>query len=341
MERREKRAAETVEISVVIPTFEGGHRLPATLEALGRCTQPPQGAEIVVVDDGSPEPVVLPDGPAPLPCPLRLLRLASNAGRAAACNAGVRAASGRVVLILDDDMSAAENLLEVHRRAHPPASAPRAVVGRIDPDPEFFTGRFGRFLAAEEERRHQRLAARDRTLNFTDCLTGHFSVPRSALLEIGGYDEGFSRYGFEDIELAFRLERAGVELVYTEATVTRHRSEFADFAAHCRRHLEAGAMARHFVERHHLPEIEAFLRTGGMPWNEQQGGFRKAMGAAHTLIRTLPAPLRPPLLALARTTVRVAEWIAPTALLHAGYHIVRDMHYAAGMAAEAEARGHG
>ncbi|MDQ7008249.1 MAG: glycosyltransferase [Acidobacteriota bacterium] len=326
-----RRADEIVEISVVIPTFEGGHRLRATLAALARCRVPEGGAEVVVVDDSSPQPVVLPRN-LDLPFPARLQRLPTHSGRAGACNAGLRAARGRVALILDDDMTAAPNLLEVHAAAHPAEAPPRGLVGRIEPDPEFFTGRFGRFLAEEERRRHQRLAARREALSFTDCLTGHFSVPRRTLLAVGGYDEGFSRYGFEDIELAFRLERAGVGLVYTEATTTRHRSEFADFPAHCRRHMEAGAMARHFADRHRLAQVETFLRTEGMRWGKQRGWFRRTMALTHGLTRATPGPLRQALLALARAQVRMAERLAPTAVLHVGYHLVRDMHYAAGLA---------
>ncbi len=86
-----------VTISVVVPTY----RRP---EAIRRCVaalqqQDAEDLEILIVDDGSPEPVdALPDGPHAV----RILRQA-NAGPAAARNRGVGAARGDLVCLTDDD----------------------------------------------------------------------------------------------------------------------------------------------------------------------------------------------------------------------------------------------
>ncbi len=41
-------------------------------------------------------------------------------------------------------------------------------------------------------------------------LTGNASVRRSDLMRVGCFDESFTGYGHEDLELGYRLERAGV-----------------------------------------------------------------------------------------------------------------------------------
>ncbi len=54
-------------------------------------------------------------------------------------------------------------------------------------------------------------------------VTQNAAVPRAAFQKIGGFDEGFSGYGFEDMEVAFRLEdQAGVHFLALTAPVPLH-----------------------------------------------------------------------------------------------------------------------
>lgn len=324
-----------MDLSVVIPCHDGGARLPETLAALAAAERPPGGIELIVVDDGSDPPLAPPPG-LPGNVPLHIVRQQPARGRAAACNRGIEAARGRVVLILDDDMTVEPAALAGHVAAHDSSAVPHAVIGRIDPDPRFFRGRFGGFLAEEERRRHERLARNAQAVPFTDCLTGHFSAPRAAFEHVGGYDESFTGYGLEDIELAFRLARAGVPVHYRADLVARHRNEHARFGVHCRRHLEVGAMAALFARRHADPEVRAFLRIDGMARRDQPSRFRRWMAAAHTLVRRTPAPLRPALLFAGRSAAAALAVAAPERARHAVFHIVRDMHYAAGIAGSGE-----
>ncbi|RMG45099.1 MAG: glycosyltransferase family 2 protein [Acidobacteria bacterium] len=322
-----------MELTVVIPCRDGGTRLEETLDALAAARPPAGGMEVVVSDDGSRPPLA----PRPRPgLPIRVVRSETPRGRAAACNRGLEAAAGRVVLVLDDDMTVSPETPAGHAGAHREELPPRAVVGRIDPDPRCFRGPFGRFLAEEERRRHDRLAARREDVAYTDCLTGHFSVLRRVLRDAGGYDEGFTGYGLEDIELAFRLRRAGVPIVYRPELAARHRSAHAGFREHCLRHLEVGAMAVRFARAHDDPGVRAFLRVDGMDPRAEPSRFRRAMARAHRLVRRSPAGLRPLLLLGGRAAAGVLGVTGPVKLRHAVYHMVRDMHFAAGVAGALE-----
>lgn len=86
--------------SVVIPTFGRPEKLRQTIEALGR--QDCRDFEVVVVDDGSPQPVTRESLPLSDRFRLRVLRQ-ENSGPAAARNFGARQASGRILLFTDDD----------------------------------------------------------------------------------------------------------------------------------------------------------------------------------------------------------------------------------------------
>lgn len=326
-----------MELSIIVPSRNGHDRLPKTLEALADCFPPAGGFEVIVIDDGSMPPLAVPHGEPQRIC-TTVVRLSPNRGRASACNAGLRAARGRVVLILDDDMSLHSDALVKHVAAHPASAPPCAVVARIVPGANAFHGRFGQFLKAEEERRRAKLLS-SAVLSFEDCLTGHFSVPRETLLRVGGYEERFDRYGMEDLELALRLKERGVPLTYRDDIVAAHRSAAVDFVTHCRRHLDSGRMARLFASVTADPAVAAFLRIDGMSVRSEHGCFRRTMAATHSFVRRLPRPLVGPTLGAARLVVLMAQPLLPPRILHVGYHLVRDMHYAAGVAASCAGAG--
>lgn len=317
-----------MDLSIIIPSHNGHGRIPSTLEALAACVPPAGGFEVIVVDDGSAPPLAGSFGLSGLSP--RFIRRPVNRGRAAACNAGIRAAAGRVVLILDDDMSPSPDSLAKHVAAHSSTNPAVAVVARIVPDDASFRGRFGRFLKAEEEERRRRLlSAKD--LSYEDCLTGHFSAPRETLMLVGGYEERFDRYGMEDLELALRLAQRGIPLRYRDDIAAVHRSAAVDFAAHCRRHFESGRMARLFASINHDPSVARFLRADGMNVRGESGWFRRTMAVTHSFVRRIPRPLVGPTLWAARLSVLALEPFLPTRALHVGYHLVRDMHYASGL----------
>jgi len=84
-------------VSVVVPLFNGERFLGAALQSVVDQTRPPE--EIVVVDDGSTDtgPTVARSFPG-----VRVIRQ-SNAGTAAARNAGIAAARCELVAFLDQD----------------------------------------------------------------------------------------------------------------------------------------------------------------------------------------------------------------------------------------------
>ena len=103
-------------ISVVIITKDEQPRLRLALLALGRQSIDwHRDAEIILVDDGSAEPVGAADIPANGPQP-RLVRHASSRGRSVSRNEGAAAARGRRLLFLDGDVLLSPDAVERHAR---------------------------------------------------------------------------------------------------------------------------------------------------------------------------------------------------------------------------------
>jgi len=209
-------AADTaVELSIVIPTYNRAEQLRACLEALSHQTQPATDFEVIVVVDGST------DGTremlADLTTAYRLRVIwQENSGQGAARNRGVDAAIGRYCLFLDDDITADHRLVAEHLRVQREC---QGVVGigqitlTLSPKADWFA----RCFAQAWRRQYEQLTMCVRPPSWKDCYSGNLSVPRAALLEVGGFAVDLGRC--EDIELAYRLERHGLPPVYISTAI--------------------------------------------------------------------------------------------------------------------------
>jgi glycosyltransferase involved in cell wall biosynthesis len=244
-----------VDFSVVIPTFERPETLGLVLEALSRQADPPP-FEVIVVDDGSRDgtPALLSRHRAPHP--FRSFAQ-ENAGPAAARNRGIREARGEKVLFLGDDTVPEPALLAVHGRAHAePRPNPVAVLGyttwpsdrRVSPFLHHINEyglQFGYGLIEDPE-----------AVPFNFFYTSNISLSRALLEEAGLFDTTFPHAAWEDIEMAYRLARRGVHIVYRPEAIARHHHEIS-FASFRRRQERSGESAAIFYEKH--PELADFL----------------------------------------------------------------------------------
>lgn len=101
-------------VSFVIPA-RGAPLLPHVLASLATQTYPDHLVEVIVVDDGSDPPLLLPEL---RPERTRLVRATDGWGRAHACSTGAAVAEGDVIHWLDADMALAADELERHMRWH-------------------------------------------------------------------------------------------------------------------------------------------------------------------------------------------------------------------------------
>jgi GT2 family glycosyltransferase len=234
-------------VSVVVPTYQRRESLLRALASLRGQTLPADRFEVIAAVDGSTDGTV--EAVRGFAAPYRLALVEGpNRGRAVACNAGIRAAAGDVVVLLDDDMEASAGLLAAHARAHG-AGGRRAVVGAAPIVASAGAPPFVRYMANGFQWRLARLAQPGYRLTFRDAYTGNFSVRRDVLLEVGGFDEAFRAYGHEDYELALRLQAAGVELVYSADALARQHYE-KTFPAFARDGIARGRTAVLLAAKH-------------------------------------------------------------------------------------------
>ncbi len=206
------RRDSTVKVSIVIPTYRRNDVLVDTIRHVSRLT--PAAHEIIVVDqterhDQATEALLDHWHAQGL---IRLLRLPAP-GVTHAMNAGLIAATGDVVLFLDDDIIPEPGLVEAHRSAHA-LDKGDLIAGRVIQPWQAVT-------STDDDA--QTGFASTQAGPITQFMGGNFSVSRKLAIDLGGFDENFLRvaYNFE-AEFAHRLLRAGYRIHFEPKACIRH-----------------------------------------------------------------------------------------------------------------------
>jgi glycosyltransferase involved in cell wall biosynthesis len=246
------------ELSVVIPTH---NRLPVLTEVLSALVRQ-EGAppfEVVVVDDGSTDGTAEWLRSRSFDLALRVFTQ-ENRGPAAARNTGVAVAAGRWVAFLGDDTVPAVGWLAVHRAAHRRHGDDLhlAVIGYTGWHPRMRLTPFLRYINEHGLQFGYALIRDPEEVPFNFFYTSNLSLSRELLLA-EPFDLRFPYAAWEDIELAYRLKKRGLHLIYEAAATVAHDhpTDLARFAA---RQERAGYCAVVFYRLH--PELGGFLGLG-------------------------------------------------------------------------------
>lgn len=192
--------------SVVIPAFNAGWIIAEAIASALRQTAPP--LEVLVVDDGSTDDIAariaaLPDDR------VRLLRQ-ENRGSAAARNAGIRAARGEVLALLDADDIWPEDKLETQLRlldGPPPADLVTGATQVLN-------------ATAPPEASDRGFVARGDP--WTAPLLGSALFRRSVFDTVGLFDEPLRGAG-EDVDWFIRARELGVATAATDRVTLYYR----------------------------------------------------------------------------------------------------------------------
>ncbi len=211
-------------VSVVIPNWNGARHLPVCLESLRSQTY--SHIETIVADNGSS------DGSLELLAErypwVQVLALGKNRGFAGACNAGIRAAHGEFIALLNNDTEADPRWLEEVVAAfgrHPEAGIVASKMLLFDQRDTFHTaGDFYRLDGIPGNRGvwEKDVGQYDRE-EYVFSACGGSAVYRKAMLDqIGLLDEDFF-FSCEDVDLAWRAQLAGWRCVYAPRAVVYHK----------------------------------------------------------------------------------------------------------------------
>lgn len=217
-------SGESPFISVIIPNWNGAQHLCTCLNSLRSQTY--RRFEVILVDNGSEDgslDLVRQEYPE-----VRVLALGQNRGFAGACNAGITAAGGELIALLNNDTEADPHWLEGVVMAfarHPEAGMIASKMLLFDRRDTFHTaGDFYRLDGVPGNRGvWQRDIGQFEQEEEVFSANGGSAAYRRAMLEqIGLLDEDFF-YSCEDIDLAWRAQLAGWRCVYTPHARVYHK----------------------------------------------------------------------------------------------------------------------
>ena len=250
-------------LTIIIPTYNRKDILRKSLAAYRSQSAQEEILEVLVVDDGSTDGTdsVVAQSNEGSPIPIRYLHQ-ENRGQASARNHGIREARGEIVLFEDDDIIPAGNLVSEHlgwHRNYPEASV--GVLGHVTWSPEVHPTPFMKWLGLAGPFDYHSLS-RGMEVDFRHFYSGNISLKVEFLRENGIFDEDFRTYGYEDMELGYRLIRRGLRLLYNPNAVGYHYKyiSFADLSFRARSEVasvrlfqtkEAGAYFAEIRARRH------------------------------------------------------------------------------------------
>ena len=211
--------------SIIIPNYNGVRFLPACLNTLQAQTYPRAHTEIILVDDASTDSSVT--FVAEQYPEIKIVQLARNSGLAIGCNAGARAATGDLLVMLNNDTEVEPGWLVAlveAATANPQAGAIASKMLLFDRRDTLHNA--GDLMGADGIPRNRGVWQVDRgqfddqTEIFGGC-GGGVMYRRAAWEQTGGFDERLFMY-LEDVDLAWRLQLLGWEAVFAPAARLYH-----------------------------------------------------------------------------------------------------------------------
>jgi len=183
--------------SVIIPTYNRPLALKRTVSSILSLNISSE-FEIIIVNDYPEAPVTSFEDNR-----IRIIENETNLGRSRSRNAGALAAKGNILFFIDDDIEVKENLFDKYINEFEKGfSAIFSNVINVRTDGKYsFLNEFLNTRGANK----QNIGDVVKSNYFT---TAFCSVKKDFFNKIGGFDENFSGYGWEDPEMGLRIEKS-------------------------------------------------------------------------------------------------------------------------------------
>jgi len=202
-----------IEASIIIPSYNRKKILQKCLEALFNQTYPKDKYEIILVDDGSTDgtdKMVFSLKPS---CRLRYIKNEKRIGQPRSRNIGIDLAQGEYIIFVDSDIIVVPEFVEEHIRYHK-IYKNSIVNGQLI------------YISSLDEVGKKRKSIWD--ISFSSFNTANVSVKKEHLDKVGRFDMDLLPYGWQDVELGYRLRKMGLKSRKNKRAVGYHYRKWAD-----------------------------------------------------------------------------------------------------------------
>lgn len=202
-----------IEASIVIPTYNRKSILEKCLEALFNQDYPNDKYEIVLIDDGSTDETDKMVASLDPPCRLRYVRNNKRIGVPKSRNRGIRLARGEYIICVDSDIIVVPEFAQEHLKYH-------QLYGDGIVNGELI------YISSLEQVGKKRKGVWD--ISFSSFDTANVSVRKKHIDKVGGFDVDLLPYGWQDVELGYRLKKIGLKSRKNPEALGYHFRKWAD-----------------------------------------------------------------------------------------------------------------
>lgn len=275
--------------SIIIPVWNGADVLPACLDSI----QEQAGAElleVICVDNASEDTSA--DLIAGYYPQVRLLHQAVNLGFAGGVNAGIDAAQGNVMVLLNQDCIAQPGWLKALDRAlasHPKLGVAGCTLYTNDGN----IGHVGAIIQRPEAYGVHLAQIPQAELIESDFVTGAaMAISRRTLEATGPFDEGFYPGYYEDADYCYRVRRQGFSVACVINARVVHLAQSKEWQADTTKHYANQCLSRYrFVAKHFDSQETIEFFAAELEAANTEEYLDRAIGraiAARDVLRQLP-----------------------------------------------------
>jgi GT2 family glycosyltransferase len=213
-------SGSTPTISVIIPTHNRRASVCRTLAGLGVQSMPPDRFEVIVVADGCSDDTATALSTLKHPFAFRLIEQPGQ-GQGKARNVGADAATGSILVFLDDDIEPLPGMLAAYEESH--RRYPRhLLLGPALPMLPEDRSLFAQGLRNWWNDHIRNLTHPAHRFGYRDMHSGNFSMSAELFREMNGFDPEFFGRSGEDYEFGIRLLAEGVSFAVAPGAAGYH-----------------------------------------------------------------------------------------------------------------------
>ncbi|WP_125767059.1 glycosyltransferase [Lapidilactobacillus wuchangensis] len=272
------------ELSVLISVYNRNQLLTETLISLCQQTLPRTEFEVIIGDDGSSSDTLAVVRQFENQLELKYLYQTDLGFRAGTVrNLSAQVARGKYLVILDAGIVLSEDALQQHLTRQQMSTKPTTFLGNIygfdrlnENRPVLDSLQISGHNVNQAIQKLQTLAICDARRPIferygTDLTTwrapwlifwvGHSSLPRQEFLDLGGFDESFNGWGYEDIDLGIRWFKADYDIQFAGEIGSVHlpHEKFKEQLAVNERVQYSCQRKQKLLDKHQLAEIQDWL----------------------------------------------------------------------------------
>tara|TARA_R110000850_G_scaffold20864_6_gene61820 strand:+ start:1021 stop:1935 length:915 start_codon:yes stop_codon:yes gene_type:complete len=207
-----------MKVSVIIPTYNGGHKISGVLDALK--DQSFKDFELIVVVDGSTDNTLeVLEKYKKVFSNLKII-YQKNSGRAIVRNKGAREANGDLLIFFDDDMLPTKNCIKLHLEHHKKKQGTILTGAQIDKSGDTDILKYKAHLSIKWSIPLQKVQGSPLGKENLFITAANFSILKKIFIKLKGFDEQLT--DAEDFDMAVRALKAGIQLYYNHKAFAWH-----------------------------------------------------------------------------------------------------------------------